>query len=470
MVSLPEDFTKLNFESLPLRSELRLGIEQAGFKQMTPIQSQSLPLLLKGLDVTGQSPTGSGKTLAFTLPILNKIDLEKKQVQALVIGPTRELISQVVVEIRKMGRELPGLQVLSLVGGESGRDQAQTLRGGVHVVVGTPGRILDQLERGKLDLASLEVVVLDEADKMLEMGFQVEIRSVMAQLPRERQTVLFSATLNEATLDLSRRYLKNPVKIDLAEDEITKPQIQQFLYESIESEKINNLMRVMQQHPANLSVIFCNRKATVIQVGELLTQHQVSHVLLHGDLEQRERERALAIFRNGSARILVATDVAGRGLDIENLELVVNLDLPAEPQVYLHRVGRVGRAGRVGTAVTLVPPNEEMKMLEIENLVGQKIEKKILGFKNQHGLGGFYRQALMQTLAISGGRKDKLRAGDILGALTAGADLKAEDVGKIEVQDKISFVAVKSEVAKRALDKLRDGKVKGSKYQVRWVK
>ncbi len=459
-----------SFNSLPLRPELIRALEHAGFTQMTPIQVQSLPLLLAGKDVTGQSPTGSGKTLAFALPLLQQVELEKKQVQALVIGPTRELVSQVVTEIRKAGRELPGLQVLSLVGGESGREQKETLKNGVHIVVGTPGRILDQLQRESLDLQNLKTVVLDEADKMLELGFQIEIRNLMAALPLRRQTALFSATLNEATLDLSRRYLKNPVKIDLGLDESVKPQIQQIQYECLESEKINGLMRVLQQHPSDLSVVFCNRKSTVAEVGEILTRSQVSHVLLHGDLEQRERERALALFRNGSARILVATDVAGRGLDIENLELVVNVDLPLEPQVYLHRVGRVGRAGRLGLAVTLVPPNEEMKIQEIEKLTGQQIEKKPLGFKNQHGLGEFYRQLAMQTLSLSGGRKDKLRAGDILGALTAGAGLQSADIGKIEVQDKVSYVAVKSERAGLALEKLRQGKVKGHKYQVRWVK
>ena len=445
-----------------------------GYQAMTPIQAQCIPVLLGGKDLTGQSQTGSGKTAAFVLPILQGIELKTRQIQALVICPTRELVAQVVSEFRKLGRSLPGLQVLSLVGGLPGREQAESLALGVHVIVGTPGRILDHGTKGRIEVSSLKTLVLDEADKMLEMGFEEEVKAVIEYLPKSRQTVLFSATFPSEIETLSRRYQKNPVRITIAATEKTKVNIEQYLYESPTEERVKTLMRVLQQHPAKSVVVFCNQKATIHDVAEMLSQSQASFAELHGDMDQRSRDQVMSLFKNGSVRILIATDVASRGLDIENLEMVVNLDLPTQAETYVHRIGRTGRAGKSGVAVTIMPPNQELKVLELETLSGVKMQRKPLGFKNQYGLGGLYQASVMQTLSISGGRSQKIRPGDILGSLTAQKEnspaLKSADIGKIEVHERFSYVAVSSQVAALALAKLRDGRIKGSKFQVRLVK
>ncbi|WII71481.1 ATP-dependent RNA helicase DbpA [Bdellovibrio sp. 22V] len=460
-----------SFLNLPLSAELLAVVQELGFEQMTPIQAESIPHLLAGKDFIGQSRTGSGKTAAFALPILHKLDLQNRSVQAIVICPTRELTTQVVNDIRKLGRRLEGLQVLPLVGGQPSRPQAEALENGVHLVVGTPGRILEHIQRGRMDLANLDVLVLDEADKMLELGFDSEMKSILNAAPKERQTVLFSATFPDGIESLSRKYQKNPLRVTIEEEESPTSSIEQWVYETKPEDKVGTLMRVLQQHPSESTVIFCNTKNDVASLSEKFTQNKVLHSVLHGDLEQKERDRALALFRNGSHRILVATDVAARGLDIENLELVVNFDLPTKPETYVHRIGRTGRAGKQGVAVTLAEAQDTLELLELEKAAGSKFKKQNLGFKNQTGLNKNFRGAVMQTISISGGRKDKLRPGDILGALTgASGGLSAEQVGKIEIHDKISYVAIAADVAKVAFDKLRDGRIKGQKFQIKIVK
>ncbi len=467
----------LDFKSTLLKDELCAVVADLGFDSMTEIQAAAIPVLLTGKDLIGQSQTGSGKTAAFVLPILHNLDMSRQQgaqVQALIICPTRELVAQVVADFRKLGRLLPGLQVLSLIGGQPGREQAESLKAGVHILVGTPGRILDHGTKGRIDVSELKTLVLDEADKMLEMGFEEEIKAVIDSLPAKRQTVLFSATFPNEIEALSRRYQKNPVRIKIEVSAELKRNIEQYVYESPTADRVKTLMRVLQQHPAQSVVVFCNQKATIAEVTDLLAQSQVSCSALHGDLEQRERDRVMSMFKNGSTRILVATDVAARGLDIDNLELVVNLDLPTQTETYIHRIGRTGRAGRSGVAVTIMPPNQELKIQELEKMSGVPMLRKPLGFKNQFGLGAAYQGSAMQTLSISGGREHKLRPGDILGSLTAQKDnlpaLKSADIGKIEIHDRFSYVAVASAVSQLALTKLRDGRIKGSKFQVRFIK
>lgn len=460
-----------SFQNLTLLPELLTVIQELEFKEMTSIQQQAIPVLLSGKDLIGESPTGSGKTLAFSLPILQKIKIAHRYVQAVVLCPTRELVDQVVRDLRKWGRRLNGLQVAQLTGGQPMRDQRESLEQGAHIIVATPGRLLDLLDRGYADVSQVFLLVLDEADKMLEMGFEEQIKFIVDDIPRDRQTMLFSATFPAAIEQLSRRYQKNPTHIQVADSEESKPDIEQIMYSCMNEDKINILMRVLQQHPSESTVIFCNEKSKVAEIGEVLAKNKVSSAALHGDLEQRDRERVLSLFRNGSYRILVATDVAGRGLDIENLDLVVNFDLPSQAQVYVHRIGRTGRAGRKGTAVSLVTRNEPLKIGEFEQFTGQKIELKTLGFKNQHGLGFSYQVSAMQTLSISGGRKDKLRPGDILGSLTSQPNgLKAAEIGQIEISDHNSLVAVSTSMVHQALEKLRNGKIKGKKFQVKLVK
>lgn len=459
-----------DFSSLSLSEDLLAVVKELGYEKMTSIQAQSIPQLLAGKDLIGQSKTGSGKTAAFALPILNKIELRDKGLQVLILCPTRELATQVVGEIRKLGRRYEGLQVIPLVGGKPGREQAAALEKGVHIAVGTTGRVLDHLQRQRLDLSPLKTIVLDEADKMFEMGFEEELNAIMRQVPAVRQTVLFSATFPDSIQDLSRKYQKNPMKVVINEpDEDTL--IEQFVYEAEPDDKLNILMRVLQQHPAESTIVFCNTKAAVSEVAEIIAEQNVSCAALHGDLEQRERDRVMALFRNGSHRILIATDVAARGLDIENLELVVNYDLPQQLEVYVHRIGRTGRSGKKGTAVALAGPREALRVMEIERFTKIKFERKPLGFKNQHGLGKSLRESNMQTLSISGGRKDKLRPGDILGALTGEAGgLKSADIGKIEIHDHFTYVAISASIVQIAFEALRDGRIKGKKFQIKFVK
>lgn len=459
-----------NFSSLPLSSEILTVAQELGFEALTPIQRESIPHLLEGKDVIGQAQTGSGKTAAFSLPILNQIQLQDKSLQALILCPTRELASQVVVEVRKWGRRYTGLQVLALTGGQSGREQAESLERGVQIAIGTPGRVADLIDRQRLDISNIRTVVFDEADKMLEMGFADELRYIMQAAPEKRQTVLFSATFPDSIEGLSRKYQKNPVMVKIEDVTESLPAIEQYVYESSADEKLNILFRVLQQHPSESTIVFFNMKATVNEVAEKMVELGVSHGCLHGDLDQRERDRVMAMFRNGSYRILLATDVAARGLDINHLELVVNYDFPKQPDVYIHRIGRTGRAGKAGVAVTLADARDAIKVMELEKAAGTTFLRKTLGFKNQYGLNKELRQAPMATLSISGGRKDKLRPGDILGALTGAGGLAAKDIGKIEVQDKYSYVAVAAGVANTALDCLRTGRIKGQKFQVKFVK
>ena len=460
-----------DFSTLNLKSSLLTVAAELGFDQLTPIQASSIPLLLEGKDLIGQAQTGSGKTAAFALPILNSLELADSTIQALILCPTRELASQVVGEIRKLGRRLEGLQVVALVGGQPMREQTEAIHKGAHIAVATPGRILDFLQRDRVHLGGLKTLVLDEADKMLELGFDAEIRSIIQMLPSKRQTILFSATFPPSIEGLSRSYQKNPERVTVDTVAEKSPSIEQWVYDAEPHEKLEILLRVLQQHPSSSTLIFCNMKSSVHEITEALAKQNVDAACLHGDLDQRDRDRVMALFRNGSHRILIATDIAGRGLDIENLELVINFDLPPQPETYVHRIGRTGRAGKSGVAVSLATVKEIIRVSDFERFTKTKMIRQNLGYKNQHGLNKELRTASMQTLSISAGRKDKIRPGDILGALTgASGGLQAKDVGKIDVQDKISYVAISSTLASSAFEALRDGRIKGKKYQIKLVK
>jgi ATP-independent RNA helicase DbpA len=459
------------FSALNLKPELLTVVQELGFSEMTPIQEKSIPVLLSGKDVIGQSKTGSGKTAAFLLPILNQVEINQKTLQAIIICPTRELAIQVLAEVRKLGRGLQGLQAIALTGGgQTGREQQLELEKGVQIAVGTPGRLLDLASKDRVFLGDVRTVVLDEADKMFDMGFIVEIKNLMRELPVQRQTVLFSATFTDAVLGLSKSYQKNPQKVSIHEG-AEALQIEEVTYDCEEKDKAGVLMRVLQQHQAESCIVFCNTKNTVNDLMDKFAELKASATCLHGDLEQKDRERVMALFKNGSSKIMVATDVAARGLDIENLELVVNYDFPLQPETYVHRVGRTGRAGKSGVAVTLLSARDTLKLIEIENITGRKFQKPNLGFKNQFGLNWEWKQAPMQTVMISGGRKNKIRPGDILGALTGAAGgLKAGDIGKIEMYDTYTYVAIRADQANHALNSLRNGKIKAQKFQVKIVK
>ncbi|MCM2324484.1 MAG: ATP-dependent RNA helicase DbpA [Oligoflexia bacterium] len=463
------------FRDLSLSAELIQVVTELGFVRPTPVQAQAIPLLLKGKDVIGQSQTGSGKTAAFTLPILEKIDLTGRQLQALVLCPTRELCSQVAREIRKLGRRHPGLQVLVVSGGMPIGPQLGSLDKGVHIVVGTPGRVLDHLLRESLELGEITTLVLDEADRMLEMGFQEDMEKIISRTPANRQTVLFSATFPKTIEALSKSYQRAPARITIQEETQTVSSTRQVIYEVDPLERMKALLWLIDQNKPESVIVFCNFKTSVTELSRQLKEAGASVGALHGDLEQRDRDRIMAKFRNKSTKILIATDVAARGIDIPNLDLVVNFELPAQPEIYVHRVGRTGRAGQKGFAVSFYSSRETSKLKAIESFAGISLQRKTATVLQSTDVaklqGKIQGDAAMRTLFISGGRKEKMRPGDILGALTGEAGgLKGTDIGKIEIHDHFSYVAVAFPVAQLALERLRNGRIKGRKFRIEPVK
>ncbi|MCM2278660.1 MAG: ATP-dependent RNA helicase DbpA [Oligoflexia bacterium] len=468
----------MEFKSLPLSPSLLQVVAELGFEKLTPIQAQSIPLLLKGKDVIGQSKTGSGKTAAFGLPILNQLEKRlgselprRRETRALILCPTRELCTQVARELRKLGRRVAGLQVLILSGGQPIFPQLQALEKGAHIAVGTPGRVLDHLTRGTLDLSNATTVVLDEADRMLDMGFQEDMERILRALPKTRQLALFSATFPRTIEAMSRNYQKEPVRVTIEEPEERTPDIRQIFYETAAETKLKGVLWLLRQHPSESAIIFCNFKASVTELARTLREGGLSAGELHGDLEQADRDRVMAKFRNQSTRILVATDVAARGIDVADLDLVINYELPAQPEVYVHRIGRTGRAGKRGLAISLGTSREKSKLERIESLTGSPLSRKTLAPLANAEIDtlsqGARNDARMETLYISGGRKDKLRPGDILGALTGEAGgLQGSDIGKIEIHDRFAYVAVAKSVARVALTRLRNGRIKGRKFRI----
>ena len=460
-----------SFASLPLSAASLEVVASLGFEKLTKIQAEALPPLLSGKDLIGQSKTGSGKTLAFALPLLERLELATREVQAFVLCPTRELGAQVARELRKLGRGRPGLAVVVLSGGEPVRDQARALERGAHVVVGTPGRVLDHLGRRTLRVHRVRMVVLDEADRMLDMGFLPDIEKVLKALPKPRQTALFSATFPESIRELSEKHQSDPVSIRVEDPAEDAPAIRQLVIRTDAPRKLETLRWALAKHPHESALVFANQKLTVGQIEQDLAKAGLSVASLHGDLEQRDRDRVMAKFRNGSTRVLVATDVAARGIDLDALDLVVNFDLPSQPEVYVHRIGRTGRAGKSGLAISFAAPDSDPKLAAIEQFTELQLTPVHAETKGaKRPATSLVRDAKMQTLRLSGGRKDKLRPGDILGALTGDAGgLAGTDVGKIEIHDHYAFVAVAQSASQTALKRLNEGRIKGKRFRVTLV-
>ncbi|HVY37095.1 MAG TPA: ATP-dependent RNA helicase DbpA [Polyangia bacterium] len=459
------------FAALGLSATLCQVVAELGFAAPTPVQAQAIPLLLAGRDLVGQSSTGSGKTAAFGLAILQKMNGRQRRPQALILCPTRELCAQVARELRKLGRREAGLAVAVLTGGQPMKPQLEALARGVHVAVGTPGRALDHIVRGSLELARVATLVVDEADRMMEMGFGAEMEQILARAPKPRQTVFFSATYPRSIDAMIAAHLDDPARLTVADSDGPRAVSRQVAYAVDDDRRLDTLLAILRASPAPQStIVFCNFKATVNRVQQALADAGLSSASLHGDLEQRERDLVMAKFRNHSLRVLVATDVAARGLDIEGLDLVVNFELPFQPEIYVHRIGRTGRAGRVGLAVSLVGPQDRGKVKAIESAIGSPLEReaapRVDGDQTRTGGAARGADAPMVTLYISGGRKDKLRPGDILGALTGEAGgLPGTDVGKIEIHERFSYVAVARASARRAIERLAAGRIKGKKFK-----
>ena len=465
---------KTEFDSLPLSPALLSVVRGLGYEHATPIQAETIPALVAGKDLIGQSKTGSGKTAAFALSILQCVDLDQRNVQALVLCPTRELSAQVAREFRALGRSQAGFTVAELVGGQPGKGQRDALARGVHVAVGTPGRVLDHLEKGSLQTNAVATAVLDEADRMLDMGFGKDVQMILKRLPKSRQTVLFSATIPKSITSICNAHMQAPVRVRIDEPADGSNEIRQLRLASGPDQKFHSLCWLLNEFPHSSALIFCNLKQTVAELTGKLEKAGVSVGRLDGDLEQFHRDQVLARFRNQSVRLLVATDVAGRGIDIEGLDLVINYELPQQADIYVHRIGRTGRAGQRGIAASLADRNDEALFREIEEDTSAVVEvlEWIPGGRSEaHALlHALARPSAMQTILISGGRKDKVRAGDILGALTGDAGaLSGADVGKIEIHDKLSYVAVASAQSRLAVQRLNDGRIKGKRFRATLV-
>ena len=451
------------FSSLNLSPALQENLTSLGYLQMTPIQAQSLPLVLDGKDLIAKAKTGSGKTAAFGLGLLAKLNVNRLEVQALVLCPTRELADQVAQEIRRLARALPNVKLVTLCGGTPTAPQSATLSFGAHIAVGTPGRILKHLEQGTLELSGLKTLVLDEADRMLDMGFGEDINRVISYAPQQRQTLLFSATYPAGIAQMSRGVQRNPVEVSV-ESLHEGSAIEQKLYEVPAGQRLDALTWLLSHYQPSSCVVFCNTKRACNDVADHLAAKGFSALALNGDLEQRERDQVLVRFANGSATILVATDVAARGLDIKELGAVINYELTYDPEVHVHRIGRTGRAGQQGLALSLYQPNEAQRVNFIEEYQQAPMP---LGDLDSIGRDIKPIAPQMVTLSIDAGRKTKVRAGDILGALTGEGGIAGADVGKIQISEQYSYVAVKRSVASAALKRLQEGKIKGRSYRAR---
>ncbi|MEE1312205.1 MAG: DEAD/DEAH box helicase [Lachnospiraceae bacterium] len=520
----------IKFDDLELKPQILRGIKEMGFEAASPIQAKAIPVALSGQDLVGQAQTGTGKTAAFGIPILQKVDPSIKKVQALILCPTRELAIQVADEIRKLAKYMHGVKVLPIYGGQDITKQIRSLKTGVNIVIGTPGRVMDHMRRRTLKLDHLTMITLDEADEMLNMGFREDIETILDKVPEDRQTMLFSATMPKAIMDITRNYQKNAKVVKVVKKELTVPNIEQYYYEVRPKNKKEILSRLLDIHDPKLAVVFCNTKRMVDEVVEDLKGRGYFAEGLHGDMKQSQRDRVMNSFRNGKTDILVATDVAARGIDVDDVDVVFNYDLPQDDEYYVHRIGRTGRAGRVGKAFTFVVGREVYKLKDIkryaktkikarpipslndvmetkaekifehvdhlieeedlrryvdmvENLVNEKdytsldvaaaFLKQMLGDNQTSEEKQYERftdtgagESGMARLFINIGKKQNVRPGDILGAIAGETGIPGSLVGAIDMYDKYTFVEVPTEVAADVLDAMSKGKIKGKTINI----
>lgn len=452
----------LNFASLELPKEQQLNLIELGYLTMTSVQAESLPAILAGKDVRAQAKTGSGKTVAFGLGLLQCIDLTQFKTQGLVLCPTRELADQVANELRRLARCFANVKILTLCGGIPFGIQRDSLVHPPQIIVATPGRLIDHLQKQTLDLSFIKTLVLDEADRLLEMGFFETVNTIFDQCPKTKQTLLFSATWSTEIAQLSQKMQHSPLAIEINSVE-ELPNVEQQFFEVDRRQKLNVLQQILSLHKPQSCVIFCNTKKDCQAIYETLSAKNQSILALHGDMEQKDREQTLIRFANGSCRLLVATDVAARGLDIKALEMVINYELSFDAQVHVHRIGRTARAGEKGLAITLCAPEEATRATILEQQLKAKLNWQALPAPIEI----VPLEAQMATICIDGGKKAKMRAGDILGALTGDLGFSSDDIGKITIQAMYSYVAVKRSIAKRALKGLQQGKIKGKTVKAR---
>lgn len=440
------------------------ALDAQGIYQLSPIQAQSLPDALQGKDVIGQAQTGSGKTLCFVIPALEMIEVSDFSTQVLMLCPTRELADQVAEQCRLAAKEIGNVKVTTLCGGQPMGPQIQSLKHSPHIIVGTPGRVMDHVEKRRIDLSNIKLRVLDEADRMLDMGFEDDLRVIFGQMPSRVQTLLFSATFTEQIERVANQYLSNPVTCKV-EAQDSKPAITQLGYSVLAHTRTQALKAVLTHYQPKNAIVFCNRKVQVTEVVEALQEDGFSAAGLQGDMEQIARTAVLMQFASDALQVLVATDVAARGLDIDDVACVVNYTVSEEPETHIHRIGRTARAGAKGMAVTLVSDEEEHFLRKIEVL--QESDIPLKGAQSLRFHKNKITQPEFTCISLSAGKKQKLRPGDLVGALTKDAGIPGDDVGKIAVQNSMSFVAVKARSVKKAMTQFREGKIKGKRIRAR---
>lgn len=440
------------------------ALDAQGIYQLSPIQAQSLPDALQGKDVIGQAQTGSGKTLCFVIPALEMIEVSNFSTQVLMLCPTRELADQVAEQCRLAAKEIGNVKVTTLCGGQPMGPQIQSLKHSPHIIVGTPGRVMDHVEKRRIDLSNVKLRVLDEADRMLDMGFEDDLRIIFGQMPSRVQTLLFSATFTEQIERVANQYLSNPVTCKV-EAQDNKPAITQLGYSVLAHTRTQALKAVLTHYQPKNAIVFCNRKVQVTEVVEALQEDGFSAAGLQGDMEQIARTAVLMQFASDALQVLVATDVAARGLDIDDVACVINYTVSEEPETHIHRIGRTARAGAEGMAVTLVSDEEEHFLRKIEVL--QESDIPLKGAQSLRFHKNKITQPEFTCISLSAGKKQKLRPGDLVGALTKDAGIPGDDVGKIAVQNSMSFVAVKARSVKKAMAQFREGKIKGKRIRAR---
>lgn len=456
--------SELSFSTLGLRDSLVNNLASLGYETMTEVQSQSLPLLLQGKDVIAQSQTGSGKTAAFALPMLHQLKVEFYAIQALILCPTRELAEQVSQEIRRLARLMHNVKVLNLSGGMPFNPQKDSLRHGAHIIVGTPGRVQKHLDKDTLSLKNVQTLILDEADKMLDMGFLDDMKNIIRTCPPSRQTMLFSATYPEEIDTITKEFMLNPQRLTI-EKKKNDLNIEQRFYEAHDSKSKYSLLKTLLLHyQPSSTLIFCNTKEQTHQVMQHLNQIGFNALTLNGDMEQIDRDLAMIRFANKSCSILVATDVAARGLDIKELPAIINFDLAFNLDTHIHRIGRTGRAGHKGLALSITVPADTERLCHIENYFGKELvwqaPDKLTSNTTPY-------MPEMITLCLNAGRKDKIRPGDILGSLIKEAGLTKDSIEKINITTLYSYVAIHKNHADKAVQHFKQNKLKGRKILVK---
>lgn len=516
----------VRFDELELQPQILRGIKAMGFEEATPIQSQAIPVVMSGSDVIGQAQTGTGKTAAFGIPILQTVDPSNKKTQVIILSPTRELAIQVADEIRALAKYMHGVKVLPVYGGQEISKQIRSLKGGAQIIIGTPGRVMDHLRRRTIRCDHVNKIVLDEADEMLNMGFREDIETILEYIPEPHQTILFSATMPKPILEITKKYQKDAVTIKVVKKELTVPSIDQFYYDVKRKEKIDVLSRLLDYYDPKLSLVFCNTKRKVDELTNELQGRGYFAEGLHGDMKQSQRDRVMNNFRKGKTDILVATDVAARGIDVDDVEAVFNYDIPQDDEYYVHRIGRTGHAGRTGRAFTFVKGKEVYKLKDIQRycktkilaqpipssqdvamIKAEKIMERIGNIIEEEDLSktiNFIEQAInesddltamdiaaaflldalgtqegnvtgssdydfentgaeegMVRLFINIGKKQRVKPGDILGAVAGETGMPGSLVGAIDMYDKYTFVEVPKEYGREVLEAMKNAKIKG---------